>query len=225
MKYSTLGIATNIPGLTEEFVKSGEDSEYYGYLPFYTTDGMNSQGLCVSMNVVPAEKGDNTMIKALGKAKDNLCMTMIPRWILDHYATAEEAGNDLLQNYNLFIPRQLVEMQYDLHFMIKDPDGTTYLVEFIDGVADVKDITKYPYMTNFHISGTKFTEERKVYTPADVPEHTPTLDNGVTLSAQGLERYNLISDMVKEQVPIDNMMERLNYTRTYSTSDVPADPF
>ena len=79
MKYSTLGIASAIPGLTEEVVNSGEDAPTYDYLPFFMTDGINSQGLAVTMNVVPAEKGDNSFIKAQGEAIDDLCLLMIPR--------------------------------------------------------------------------------------------------------------------------------------------------
>ena len=116
-------------------------------------------------------------------------------------------------------------MGYDLHFFIKDPDGSVYLVEFEDGKAIVVNATKKPYMTNFHINGVKFNKDGKVYTPADAPEHQASYENGVTKSGQGLERYNLIVDMINQNLPLEELLKQLNYTRCYSTHPDPSNPF
>ena len=46
-------MATNVPNLTDEFVKTLQYDEMYKLVPFRLVDGMNDAGLVMNVNVVP----------------------------------------------------------------------------------------------------------------------------------------------------------------------------
>lgn len=122
-KYDVLGVCSNVPGLDEPFVESGKDSEAYTVLPFYMLDGVNSAGMTVSMNVVPTDKGDNKIIQCKGEEYGRICSIMLPRWILDHYATPEEAYKDIMEHYTIYHPDGLINMGYNIHLLLKNQEN------------------------------------------------------------------------------------------------------
>lgn len=57
-RHAVLGTAASIPGLTDEFVRSGTSSILYKLVPFQLVDGINDAGLVINMNVVPRQDLD-----------------------------------------------------------------------------------------------------------------------------------------------------------------------
>lgn len=94
--------------------------------------------------------------------------------------------------------------EFNLHFMIGDPENTVIL-EFIDNKAVfVTDADKNHIMTNFHVS--------------QLPELTPHAD--------GVERYNILREHYAEGAELVdgmyNLMYRVRFSQTY---DPDMDPF
>lgn len=168
-KYKSIGLGGNIPALTDEVVSSGIDREEYRYLPYMMTDGMNEHGVCVSINVVPDDKG-----KTVGTNPDGreLCALYIPRYVLDNFTSAYEACMDIQFNCNVYCPES-----QEFHFLVCDKDDA-FVVEFIENVTVVTQVNDRPYITNFHIDGVNWENLW------DTVE-----DNG-----QGVERIKLLID-------------------------------
>ncbi len=202
-----LGVCGGVEGLTAQFIDSKQDSDLYKILPFFLQDGINKDGLVMNLNVVPKDKGDNSVVNRKGTKE--VCSVMLVRYILDRCKTVDEAIS-LLREIRVFTPASL---DYDLHYMIAD-ENKTIVVEFIEGEYNFIEHNK---LTNFHISGVDFLKDGKVLTQYQIKVGETPSKYGITPYASGLERYNL---MVEAELAgyddVRELMNKLYYTNTYS---------
>lgn len=222
-RYASIGIANAISGLTNEVVKSKVDSPLYKIVPFMLTDGINENGVVVNTNVVPLDKGITSRTIPAVSEEVEICSLMLVRYILDHFATAQEAAEYIRDHMAVYMPTNLLQMNYETHFMIAD-ENKTYLVEFIGNETVISEMTN-SYMTNFYLSDVVLNEDGKVYTPADIENGHFASENNITDNGSGLERYNLIVDnysSANSKNGMRELMNKLKYTNTYKSS---TDPF
>lgn len=114
-------------------------------------------------------------------------------------------------------------MNYELHFMIAD-ENKTYVLEIIDNVVRIIDVTNKPMMTNFYLYGVTFNADGKTYYPAiNDATHNAKITNGVTDHGCGLERYAKIVDAYSELNDLNSMANfmahDLRYTNAYTGGD------
>lgn len=235
-RHAVLGTAASIPGLTDEFVRSGASSILYKLVPFQLVDGINDAGLVINMNVVPRQDLDkehypdveldrntNKYIYPIGGQQDEkvrVSIMMLPRFVLDNFSRVQEAIGWLQQNATIYFPDKLLDMGYEIHCLLADKTNTR-CIEFINGAINVIDIN---YITNFHVSGVQFnTSGKLVYTPIDASAETnpkyPTIENGIEKYGSGLERINIIDAGYTGANTLQGMkslMESIYYSRAYS---------
>ena len=208
--YASISIA-NVNGLTNEIVKSKVNSPLYKIAPFMLTDGINEKGVVINTNVVPLDKGITSRTVPAISEKVEICSIMLVRYVLDHFSTAKEAAEYIRDYMAVYMPNNLLQMNYETHYMIADKDKT-YLVEFIGNETVISEMDK-PYMTNFYLEGVVFNQDGKVYTPAS-ENHRPS-ENNITNNGSGLERYNLIVDnysSANSKSGMRELMNKLKYT-------------
>lgn len=222
-RYASIGISGAVSGLTNEVVKSKIDNPLYKIVPFMIVDGINENGVVINTNVVPLDKGITSRTVPAISEEVEICSLMLPRYILDHFATAQEAAEYIRDHMAVYIPTNLLQMNYETHFMIAD-ENKTYLVEFIGNETVISEMDK-PYMTNFYLDEVVFNEDGKVYTPADIENGHYASENNITDNGSGLERYNLIVDnysSANSKNGMRELMNKLKYTNAYKSS---TDPF
>ena len=206
-RFASIAMGGNSPGLTNDFVESGADSEKYRYLPFNVVDGINEHGLCVSVNVVPTTgKGHTT---GTHSGKPELCGLMIPRYILDHHSSALAAVKDIADNFDVYMPYSSALTQ-EFHYLVADEDET-YILEFIQNKA-VYSRAERPYITNFHMDGVTFMSDGSLRWQS------------VEQYGQGLERYEIIARDLSEAATLSGMLsllQRLTFTKAYIPSTEP----
>ena len=165
---AVVGLGGSLASLTIQKVDSGEITDDYKILPFYLQDGVNEHGLFAEMNVVPA-KGNTQTVPQISK-QDRVCALMLVRYILDRFDTVDNAVAYLRDYTEIFIPTGLMEMGYELHYLLAD--GTkTVVLEIIDNSVRVIESDK---ATNFHLYGVEFNEDGGVPTNADVLQALPS---------------------------------------------------
>ena len=221
-RYATTCTCGQVSGLTDEFVKTHKYSEDYIMLPFYCVDGINEKGVFINVNVVPAEKGNtDTFIEPMGSKEIEICANMIPRYVLDNFATALEAVTFIKDHMRIYFSKKLKELfGYEPHFMVGDKEST-YIVELAENKVQVyncdTDLDGRTYMTNFHLTDTVFNASgAPLLTPATAGGQSITAVNKITPDGAGLERYNLIENLVKNNTPVRDIMNMLMYTKTYT---------
>lgn len=223
-RHASIGVAGGLADLTEEFVSNGEYSPLYKIVPFNLYDGINDAGVVANMNVVPNEKNGRYITPVLDQEIE-IPATMLVRYILDNFGSAYDAVSYIYEHAAIYFSKATHDMDYELHFMVADADST-YVVEFVDGHTVV---LEGEVMTNFNLDGTQVNPGGTVYTPATMDaDHDAARTNMITPHGSGLERWNLIVEGYDSTSTEDGMRDMLNsltYTRTYSTSDNPSDPF
>ncbi len=206
--YATLGVAGGMPSITKShYENEGLTEEEALVLPFYLQDGINEHGLFAEMNVVPT--AGNTQTE--GDAR--FCALMAVRYILDHYKSVSEVLSDL-DNLQMFFPQSLLDMEYEIHFLLADPEEAKVL-EVIDNEWQVID---HQQLTNFHLYGVNFDDQNKVYTPwtAQEEEHYAHADQNVELYGSGLERWNILQDaQIFDKESLLEVMQSLYFSKAY----------
>lgn len=219
-RYGTIGVTGFISGMTKDFVESRVYDETYKILPFMIVDGINSEGVVCSMNVVPMERGITTGTTPLYETQIEMCSLMLPRFILDRFENASYAASYIEEYVSVYMPEALRDMNYDVHIMVADKQST-YIIEFIDNRVVVLDVSSKPIMTNFHLDHVTLNEDGGVYTPkTQDATHNAHVTNGITLHGFGLERYNTINKYMRNSgmIYLDEMRELLRsliYTKMY----------
>lgn len=203
-RYASIGMCGNLPGLTDDFVRSGEQSDLYRLLPFVMADGMNEYGVMACMNVVPST-GPHGRTTGTNPGKPDLCGLMLVRHVLDSYQTAQQACNDIQSNWNVYMP-DAEGMSQELHYLIAD-SSKTFILEFSRGAAVVIDVTgQREYMTNFHQMGVTYNADGTVNVASLEPY------------AQGVERYNAITEYMTEASPnLMSLSSFIAFTKAYTT--------
>lgn len=225
--YATIGVAGGFSKLTDEYVSRVHMDDLYYILPFQLQDGINSQGLVMSINVVPADKGHNKTVPTVS-LRETMSALMLIRFVLDNFASAQKAANYIREHVSVYFPKVLHNMDYEAHFMLADRN-CTYAIEFVDNETVVMDISNKPFMTNFHLAGVSFNEAGNVVTPEySTSTINPVTINHITEHGSGLERYNLINEVYEGIDKIEGMkdlMTDLLYTRAYKSSAIPSNPY
>lgn len=230
-RFASLCVGGEIAGLTNDTVKNRELDETisnkYRILPFMVADGINECSVFCSLNLVPTESsmgGVTTGTVPLVEKREELCTTMLVRYILDSFKTASEAVNYIRDFVSLYSPKSLYEENYELHIMVGDKVNT-YILECVN--EEVK-IVENDIVTNFYLFGVTPNSDGEVYTPYQQDaEHSAVITNNITPFGKGLERYN---NLVKAYTRLQNseeectketmrdIMDSVLYSHSYTNS-------
>ena len=215
-RYSSIGMARCLPEATDQMVSEGKYLEAYDYLPFHTVDAINEYGVVANLNVTVTGDTATTTGTHPG-AREDLCVFELVRYIVDNFKTAEEAVMHIRDHVNVYAPHNPAVFDDELHVMVAD-SGKTFLIEFLDNVCHVTDMTEgsgtnlagKPYMTNFYLTNAGFYADGHI-------DLSTTTDYGA-----GMERYNIIADAYAGLSTKDDMLtlmtERIKYTNAYDAS-------
>lgn len=214
VKYQSICNCGNIPQLTNDFVKSGKYSDMYKILPFHCLDGINEKHVLCSMNVVPAnDYGITTGTIPTSDKRDTICVLMLLRYILDNFASAQEAVTYLQEHVSIYAPDNIGGIKEEFHCMVCDMNDT-FLIEFINNEMVVINMTtelgNRKYMTNFHLYATTVDSNNHINYAS------------VTPYGNGLERYDTITDGISAVNNADTMftlMKSVWYTNAYNFDD------
>lgn len=206
-KFASIGTVSGSFALTEDVLDAREYVEMFKDLPFSLVDGVNEKGVYIADLVVPTGDLGHTTGTHAELPGDYICALMLPRYVLDHFATAAEAVEWLNNKAKIYAPSNGA-IEQELHFMLCDKTET-YSVEFINNACVTKLLDK-PYMTNFYLEGVSYKEDGSV-----------DLDT-VTDYGDGLERYALIQKAMAENSDMKDLMRRtLKYTKAYTIDEGP----
>ena len=210
-RYASVG-AGGIDELTVQAVDARDISDAYKLLPFRVVDGVNEMHLFAEANVVPTR--NNTATTPSVEYRERVNARMLVRYILDHFASVDEAVNYLRNYVSIIMSESLHEMGYESHYMIADSTKCVVL-EVINNAIVVVDSD---ISTNFHVGGVSLLADGSVYTNADAPGHVPT-SIGIDEYGSGLERWNELVERKGTSGTIPAMrdtMEELNYSNAYT---------
>lgn len=210
-KYSTLGVVS-YPAITRDIVN---DFTNYKILPFFLLDGINEKGVFCNINVVPGN--EEGWIKTTGttpteELREELCMLMIPRFVLDNFSSAQEAVNYLKEHTSIYAPSTKDMSDYECHFMIGD-QSSLYVVEFVNNQLKIIE-SNNEIITNFRLFGTELNNDGTINY------------NTVSPFGSGLERFNLIKNNWSSLEENEERLMRfassnLKYTNSYLHSTSP----
>ena len=185
-RYATIGVG-RLANINSETVEAGLPQEKLALLPWFLLDGMNEKGLVVNSNVLfRADWGD---VPHTGNNPDapELNAIFVVRALLDHCADADEALA-YLNDHNV---TPMGSEQFDMHFMISDPQKT-YVVEFINNEIVAQEQAVF---TNYFIN------------MDGIPKHP-----------DGLERLRILQENYEEGSTMEGMyrlMQRVKYSNMY----------
>ena len=178
-------------------------------MPNVTNDGINENGVVVSVNVVDATGMDDMSGTAPGK--DKLHSSRVVRYLLDRAESARHAI-ELMKDVDIVGGFS----GYALHWMIAD-ENDTFVVEIIDGELVVSENEQF-YMTNFYLNyGPALTGQ---YIAGIVFEKIPLLND----YAIGVERWCILRDgydAVATEQDMVNLLASVRGTAMYSRDNNP----
>lgn len=215
-RHGSFGFSGSIPGLDKETLLNNKYSELFYALPFVMVDGKNDAGVFCAINVVPQDYGITTKTIPDVEEREELPVSMLVRYVLDHYSTAQEAVEDIKKHISLLNTNRLRDQGFEAHFMIGD-SNKSYVLEIIDNRVFYLESN---VLTNFYLYGVEFDEDNKVELPTI---GDPIGVNHITYHGSGLERWNLIQDnyddITTEEKMINLMRNILNYTNAYTLTE------
>ena len=211
-RYASLNVASGMGIFTKFFVEQKWYFNIYKIIPFIALDGINEKGVACGVNVVPNNDNGDTC-NTNPESKINVNVIMLVRYILDNYDSAEKAVNDIKNNINL-IGAHSKMFNNELHYMILD-DKKTFILEIVNNKVIVNECPKNypPYMTNFYITGCKYDKNNHV----DLKSLTP--------HANGVERYDIITDNYKNCDNYDGMLDCLKKLKSSNIYNENIKPF
>lgn len=194
-RFKSIGIASNTK-LYNDFVNSGEYSDKYKLLPFKMMDGINENGVAVSINVVPDDFGHTNQNHPL---RENICTAMLNRYILDHATSAQQICEYIKNNLNVYSPEG-----HEYHYLVADKDNT-YLIEFIYNETVITKLTDNKFITNFHRKNVQITEGELDWS---------TISN----YGMGVERFEYLLNNYpfNDLTSIKQCLSDLKYTKSYT---------
>lgn len=205
--HGSIGVSNpSVSLFTDETLDLHTDVFGYTQVPFFTIDGINDAGLFITELVVPSGDKGFTRTTHPESSERELCALMMPRYILDHFATANEVANWFRTTAKIYMPN-INGKQQELHYMVCDKDNS-YILEIIENECKVINAYEHPFLTNFYLYGTELDYYGK-----------PNWDT-VTDYGDGLERFELIADAypylnTKESMAV-LMRETLKYSKAYT---------
>lgn len=107
-------------------------------------DGINSKGLDANLLYLSGSNYGNQI-----KGRQNLSIYNWVQYVLDNYATVDEAVKDFGQDkLNMLVPAKVNGHTVDLHLSITDANGDNAIFEYINGKLVVHHNKQYKVMTN-----------------------------------------------------------------------------
>lgn len=222
--YSSIGIISGMPRLTKQLMESGANDDLLRAIPFYTTDAVNDQGLFVEINLLTPEvsKGRTTGTVPQVELRDKICMTMLPRYIVDHYSTVDEAISGITNYVSVYAPMTKT-FNGEFHYFLTD--GTkSVILEFINNevyTREVGPLKDYPsVLVNFYANGVTLNNDGTITRNTSSTPGTANV-NGITPYGQGIERHNLIMDelsSIQDEEDMIDLLRDLFYTNSYTLS-------
>ena len=222
-RYASIGVAGSISALTTDTI--GEYSDEIKYMPFRMLDGINEKGLTANVNMLNHDEQRSLPVEGTTpriEEREAICSAMLVRYILDNFATPQEAC-EYIRDYVRVYPPYHDGQTTDLHFALSSKEQLYYLCfepdnggVFRTAIADVKDQPLPFVMTNFRMwwaSGI-YDSETGYYDRFADPDYEYVEKYGM-----GIERANLCLDFVRdtetEQSVLDFMTNDLRYTKAY----------
>ena len=221
--YQSWGLISGMPLLTRELLESGDNSEILEVAPFFTVDAINSEGLFVEVNLLNREisKGTTTGTTPAIEQREELSMMMLPRYIVDHYASVDDAITDITNYIKVYAP-DTERFSGEFHYYLAD--GTkSVILEFVNNEIAVTEVgTDYPtVMTNFYVDGVTLNDDNTITrNTSDDPDAEN--ENGVTPYGSGIERHNLVISQLSGIQSVEDMqdlMRSLFYTKSYTLTE------
>ena len=137
----------------------GDYSDKLEVLPFCLLEGINAPGVYCNINMVPSDKSyEVTDTIAAIETRMTIHTLMLPRFVLDNFASARDAAYYIRDYCNV-----LNDPRVDLHMMINDNSGDVYVLEFFDGKVWIDE--NRVSMTSFYSSGILFNANGTVEPP------------------------------------------------------------
>lgn len=229
-RYASVGVASGIKELTEEFANSNAGSSLYKVLPFLMEDGINEYSVYCNINVVPAgDKGLTSGTTPQIEQLDKISGVMLVRYILDKFSSAKSAVEYIRDYVSVYGLKPENGEAQEFHFLVRDLTNT-YILEFVNNALVILSSTDSRFtaipnnkdiMMNFYLSGWN-GQVKSVVMGNSVAEVQAT---GLTDHAMGLERYNIASakynNLTSKEAFVDLMTNDLKYTKTYQTATSP----
>lgn len=205
-KYGSVSVCTCIGAITEEDMQKGTANQKdLKLLPFHVTDGINSQGVACSMNVVPAL--GNPDVQPEIEVRHTINSRALLRYVLDNFASATDAVNNIKNYVKIIFDDDFIKIGFELHYLITDITKA-YIIEIVDNKIQVLDVsTSNAVIANFHNYGVTFNDDGTVETPETGKAHAK---NNVDLHGSGLERYNSIVNAYSTITDTDSMYSALS---------------
>lgn len=204
-RFASLGVS--VTTLDKDIIESEVWNEKKRIIPFMILDGINEKGLVCNVNVVPVGDKGKTSGTHEEKTGQSICMIMLPKYILDNFATAKEASDWIVNEAKIYAPYNSA-IKEEMHFMISDKNET-YVIEFIDNIAKSTKLTSRQIMTNFYLDGVRYEQNGYIDFASVTPYGT------------GLERFNLIVDnynLTNTKDGMRNALDMVKYTNAYNMS-------
>lgn len=192
-RYASIGVAS-VTGVPNRTVERGLFSLLFRFIPFYTVDGVNEKGLCVSVNEVPA--GDCAYTEGTNPGAKRLCSVLAARYVLDYADSVDEAVR-LLSERDIF-SIEMDDEPYEIHLMLADREKTA-VVEFVNNKMVV--LYDQPIMTNYYLSTPELTDH-----------------------AEGVERYRILEEAYHDGMSEEEILAVLKdvyYSRLYDPDTEP----
>ena len=116
-RYASIGLVSGIPTINRELMETGQYEDILKYAPFYTMDGVNEKGLFAEMNLLnrEGEKGKTFGTTPEIEERERINMLMLTRYIIDNYASVDEAVEDIRNYVSIYAPETL---NYEYHYTI-----------------------------------------------------------------------------------------------------------
>lgn len=171
--------------------------------PFFTFEGINEAGLVYNINILPSNDLESYTVAEV-ETKEKLSSFMLGRFILDNFGSAKEAIEYVRDYCDIYSLGPLA-----VHFMISDPEGKTYILEFVEGKLS---IIESNILANFYMTGAKFNVDGTIATSTTAEGNVTKVAN-VTPHAQGLERYNIVVENYDKLETIEDFFDTLHKIR------------
>lgn len=222
-RYASVGMVSGLSTLTKQVMESGEYADALKIAPFYVMDGINEKGLFCEVNLLNREdsKGTTTGTTPEREQRERINMLMLTRYIIDHYASVDEAVNGIRDYVSVYAP-QSIELPYEYHYMLADVTKTV-IMEFVGNALYVREVGEdkdFPAINvNFYAHNVfPFMQTKDILRniSADPDAHNT---NGVSTYGMGIERYNIANDGLADANTAEGMrllMRNLFYTKAYS---------
>lgn len=204
-RYASKGFAGTISELTNTAVEEdGILDDIAKVLPFRMLDGLNEKGVYASVNMLNndstrslADAGTTPLIEE----REEICSIMAVRYILDKFATAQEAA-EYIRDYVRVYPPIAGGVKHDVQIVVADKTGT-WVLSFEGDTTIVMSNEFHGVMTNFRLYGTALEEGYYDIYFSNIEDY-----------GSGVERANVAIDMLPTSA-IDDIMRSLHYTHSY----------